>query len=72
LPELVLIEEIQQVAMKRDESLSPSLFIFGSHFAAIRRDWYYVFMTARKKYAPFNIRPTGNYRFAHREFGQIT
>jgi uncharacterized protein YndB with AHSA1/START domain len=38
LPELGLIEEIQQVAMKRDESLSPSLFTFGSHFAAIRRD----------------------------------
>jgi len=35
LPELVLIEGIQQVAMKRDESLSPSLFTFRSHFAAI-------------------------------------
>jgi hypothetical protein len=31
----VLIEGIQQVAMKRDESLSPSLFTFRSHFAAI-------------------------------------
>src|SRR5690242_13232621 len=29
------IEGIQQVAMKRDESLSPSLFTFRSHFAAI-------------------------------------
>jgi len=35
LPELVLNEEIQQVAMKRDESLSPSLFTFRSHFAAM-------------------------------------
>jgi hypothetical protein len=33
LPELALIEGIQQVAMKRDESFSPSLFIFHSHFA---------------------------------------
>jgi hypothetical protein len=36
LPELVLIEGIQQVAMKRDESLSPSLFTFRSHFATVR------------------------------------
>jgi hypothetical protein len=35
---LVLIEGIQQVAMKRDESLSPSLFTFRSHFVAIHRD----------------------------------
>jgi hypothetical protein len=35
LPELVLIEGIQLVAMKPDESLSPSLFTFRSHFAAI-------------------------------------
>ncbi len=32
LPELALIEGIQQVAMKRDESFSPSLFTFRSHF----------------------------------------
>jgi hypothetical protein len=35
---LVLIEGIQQAAMKRDESLSPSLFTFRSHLAAIHRD----------------------------------
>jgi hypothetical protein len=35
LPELVLIEENQQVAMKRDESLSPSLFTFRSPFTTI-------------------------------------
>jgi len=35
LPELALIEGIQQVAMKRDESRSPSLFTFRSDFAAI-------------------------------------
>jgi len=35
LPELVLIEGIQQVAMKRDESLSPSLLTFHSYFVAI-------------------------------------
>jgi hypothetical protein len=35
LPELVLTEGIQQVAMKPDESLSPSLFTFRSHLAAI-------------------------------------
>jgi hypothetical protein len=34
----VLIEGIQQVAMKRDESLSPSLFTFRSHLVAIHRD----------------------------------
>jgi hypothetical protein len=45
LPELVLIEEIQQVAMKRDESLSPSLFTFRSRFATIHRCYYYDFMT---------------------------
>jgi len=28
LPELVLIEGIQQVAMERDESISPALFTF--------------------------------------------
>jgi len=38
LPELVLIEGNQQVAMKRDESLSPSFFTFRSHFAAIHCD----------------------------------
>ena len=35
LPELVLIEGNQLVAMKRDKSFSPSLFTFRSHFAAI-------------------------------------
>jgi hypothetical protein len=30
----VLIEGIQQVAIKRDESVSPSLFTSGSHLAA--------------------------------------
>jgi hypothetical protein len=35
LPDLALIEGIQQVAMKPDESLSPSLFTFRLHFAAI-------------------------------------
>jgi hypothetical protein len=38
LPELAIIEGNQQVAMKPDESLSPSLFTFRSHFAAIHRD----------------------------------
>jgi hypothetical protein len=47
LPELVLIEGIQQVAMKRDESLSPSLFTFRSYFATIHRYYYYDFMTAQ-------------------------
>jgi len=58
--------------MKRDESFSPSLFTFRSHFAVIRRDSYYVFMTARQKHAPFSIPPTGNFRVAHQEVGQIT
>jgi hypothetical protein len=35
LPELALTEGNQRVAMKPDESLSPSLFTFRSHFAAI-------------------------------------
>jgi len=35
LPELALIEGNQQVATKPDESLSPSLFTFRSHFASI-------------------------------------
>jgi hypothetical protein len=35
LPELVLIEGIQQVARKRDESLSPSLFTFRSRLTAV-------------------------------------
>jgi hypothetical protein len=48
LPELALIEGIQQVAMKRDESLSPSLFTLRSHFAVIRHNYYHVFMTAPK------------------------
>jgi hypothetical protein len=49
LPELALIKGNQQVAMKPDESLSPSLFTLSSHFAAIHPDWYYVFMTAHQK-----------------------
>jgi hypothetical protein len=53
LPELVLIEGIQQVAMKRDESLSPSLFTFHSHFATIHRYYYYDFMTARGARLPW-------------------
>jgi hypothetical protein len=32
LPELLLIEGNQQFATKHDESLSPSLFTFRSHF----------------------------------------
>ncbi len=47
MPELALIEGNQQVATKPDESLSPSLFTFHSRFATIRRDKYYVFLTAR-------------------------
>jgi hypothetical protein len=47
LPELAIIEGNQQIATKPDESFSPSLFTFRSHFAAIHRHWYYVFMTAR-------------------------
>jgi hypothetical protein len=35
LPELALAEANQQVAMKADESFSPSLFTFRSHFAAV-------------------------------------
>jgi hypothetical protein len=60
--------------MKRDESLSPSLFIFRSHFATIHRYYYYDFMTAQPttKDAPFSISPTGNFRAAHQEVGQIT
>jgi hypothetical protein len=38
VPELVLIEGNQQGAMKRNESLSPSLFTFRSRFAVIHRD----------------------------------
>jgi hypothetical protein len=46
LPELVLIEGIQQVAMKREESLSPSVFTNRSHFVTVHRYYYYDFMTA--------------------------
>jgi hypothetical protein len=53
LPELALIEGIQQVAMKRDESLSPSLFTFRSHFATIHHYYYYDFMTARGARLPW-------------------
>jgi hypothetical protein len=38
LPKLALAEGNQQVAMKADESLSPSLFTFRSCFAAVRHD----------------------------------
>ena len=47
LPEFALIEGNQQVVRKRSESFSPSLFIFCSQFAAICRDSYVIFMTAR-------------------------
>jgi len=46
LPELALIEGNQQVAIKRDESLSPSLFTFRSQFAVNHHRYYYVFVTA--------------------------
>ena len=36
-----LTKVIQQVAMKPDESLSPSLFTFRSHLAAIHHHWHY-------------------------------
>jgi hypothetical protein len=45
LPGLAFIERNQQVAMKPDESLSPSLLTFSSRFAAIHRHSYYDFMT---------------------------
>ena len=35
--------------MKRDESFSPSLFTFRLHFAVIRHNYYYVFVTARRR-----------------------
>jgi len=35
LPELALIEGIQQVAMKREESRSPSLFTFRSRLTVV-------------------------------------
>jgi hypothetical protein len=57
LPQLVLIEEIQPVAMKRDESLSPSLFTFRSHFATIHRYYYYDFMTAQGARLPWAHEP---------------
>jgi hypothetical protein len=43
-------------ATKPDESFSPSLFTFRSHFAAIHRHWYYVFMAAR---TVTDLDPTG-------------
>jgi hypothetical protein len=52
LPELVLIEGIQQVAMKRDESLSPSLFTFRSYFATIHHFYHYDCMTAQGARVP--------------------
>src|ERR1700740_1735456 len=44
--------------MKRDESLSPSLFTIPSPFSVIHRHWYYVFMTGRTVTAPliFDVR----------------
>jgi hypothetical protein len=53
LPELVLIEGIQQFAMKRDESFSPFLFTFRSHLATVHRHWYYDFMTAQGARLPW-------------------
>jgi hypothetical protein len=38
LPALALFEGNQQVATKPDESLSPSLFTFRSHFASTHRN----------------------------------
>jgi hypothetical protein len=38
LPELALAEGNQQVAMKPDESISPSLFTIRSPFAAVHHD----------------------------------
>jgi hypothetical protein len=45
LPELALIERFQQIAMKRDESISDSFFTFCSEFGAIRCDAYDIFVT---------------------------
>ena len=44
---VIVGEGNQPVATKPDESLSPSLFTFRSHFAAIHHYQYYEFMTAR-------------------------
>jgi hypothetical protein len=38
LPELAMAEGNQQVAMKPDESLSPSLFTFRWHLRAVHHD----------------------------------
>jgi hypothetical protein len=46
LPELVLLEAIQQLVMKREEPLSPSLFTFRSRLTAVHHHQHYVFMTA--------------------------
>jgi hypothetical protein len=74
LPELALIEGNEQVATKSGESLSPSLFTFRLHFPSIHRNYYYIFTTveATATDAPFSISPTGNFRVAHQEVGQIT
>jgi hypothetical protein len=53
LSELALIEGIQQVAMKQDELLSPSLFTFRSHFATIHPYYYYDFLRARGARLPW-------------------
>ena len=42
LPELTIIEGLQQVTMKPDESSSPSLFTFCSQFGAIHRDCLFI------------------------------
>ena len=49
----MLIEGIQQIARKRDESGSPSLLTIRSHFAAIHLHQYYDFMTARGARLPW-------------------
>jgi hypothetical protein len=46
LPELALTEENQQVAIKLDEALSPSLFTFHLRIVGICRNQYYVFIAA--------------------------
>jgi hypothetical protein len=46
LPKREFSEEDQQVAMKRDESTSSSLFTFYSQFPTICRDDRYIFVTA--------------------------
>jgi hypothetical protein len=47
LPEVAPIERNQEVVMKPDESLSPSLFTFCSQFIAFCRDYRDIFVTDR-------------------------